>query len=58
MDSASTQASRDSRTKALTLTGTQFRIASHSKAFTATAIMQLVADGTLRLDDRVFDHLS
>jgi D-alanyl-D-alanine carboxypeptidase len=37
---------------------TRFRIASHSKVFTATAIMQLVADGTLRLDDRVSDHLS
>ena len=28
-----------------------FRIASHSKTFTATAIMQLVQDGRLRLDD-------
>jgi CubicO group peptidase (beta-lactamase class C family) len=37
--------------------GTRFRIASHSKVFTATAIMQLVAGGLLRLDDRVADHL-
>ena len=36
---------------------TRFRIASHSKTFTATAVMQLVADGALRLDDRVVDHL-
>jgi CubicO group peptidase (beta-lactamase class C family) len=28
-----------------------FRIASHSKTFTATAIMQLVEHGRLRLDD-------
>lgn len=30
---------------------TLFRIASHSKTFTATAIMQLVEDGSVRLDD-------
>jgi CubicO group peptidase (beta-lactamase class C family) len=30
-----------------------FRIASHSKTFTATAIMQLVEQGTVRLDDTV-----
>ncbi|MET0908278.1 MAG: serine hydrolase domain-containing protein [Ilumatobacteraceae bacterium] len=30
-----------------------FRIASHSKTFTATAVMQLLERGTLRLDDRV-----
>lgn len=35
-----------------------FRIASHSKTFTATAIMQLVEQGRLRLDDRASDHLS
>jgi CubicO group peptidase (beta-lactamase class C family) len=38
-------------------TTTRFRIASHSKVFTATAIMQLVADGVLRLDNRVSEHL-
>lgn len=32
-------------------TGHLFRIASHSKTFTATAIMQLVEQGTVRLDD-------
>lgn len=30
-----------------------FRVASHSKTFTATAIMQLVEAGTLRLDDPI-----
>jgi CubicO group peptidase (beta-lactamase class C family) len=34
-----------------------FRIASHSKTFTATAIMQLVEQGRLRLDDRASAHL-
>ena len=34
-----------------------FRIASHSKTFTATAIMQLVEGGRLRLDDAVSRHL-
>jgi D-alanyl-D-alanine carboxypeptidase len=35
-----------------------FRIASHSKTFTAIAIMQLVERGQLRLDDRISNHLS
>ena len=35
-----------------------FRIASHSKTFTATALMQLQEQGKLRLDDYVVDHLS
>jgi CubicO group peptidase (beta-lactamase class C family) len=34
-----------------------FRIASHSKTFTATAIMQLLERGALRLDDRLADHI-
>jgi CubicO group peptidase (beta-lactamase class C family) len=34
-----------------------FRIASHSKVFTATAVMQLVERGLLRLDDRAGERL-
>src|SRR5262249_40257578 len=34
-----------------------FRIASHSKTFTATAIMQLVEQQRLRLDDRLQQHV-
>jgi CubicO group peptidase (beta-lactamase class C family) len=34
-----------------------FRVASHSKMFTATAVLQLVESGQLRLDDRVASHL-
>ena len=34
-----------------------FRIASHSKTFTATAIMQLQEKGKLRIDDLVVDYL-
>lgn len=36
---------------------TRFRIASHSKVFTATAVMRLVEQGRMRLDDRLADHL-
>jgi CubicO group peptidase (beta-lactamase class C family) len=35
-----------------------FRVASHSKMFTATAIMQLVEQGKLRLDDRASAYVS
>ncbi len=34
-----------------------FRIASHSKPVTATAIMQLVEKGLVRLDDKITDYL-
>lgn len=34
-----------------------FRVASHSKTFTATAIMQLVEAGKLNLDDKMSEHL-
>src|SRR5262245_40200882 len=36
---------------------TKFRMASHSKMFTAIAIMQLREDGKLRLDDPVAKYL-
>jgi D-alanyl-D-alanine carboxypeptidase len=35
-----------------------FRVASHSKTFTAVAILQLQEKGRLRIDDNVIDHLS
>ncbi|RZT12882.1 CubicO group peptidase (beta-lactamase class C family) [Kribbella sp. VKM Ac-2569] len=35
-----------------------FRIASHSKTFTGTAIFQLVEQGRLRLDDKVAQHVT
>ncbi|WP_372697108.1 serine hydrolase domain-containing protein [Arthrobacter sp. JSM 101049] len=37
--------------------GHQFRIASHSKMFTATAILQLADAGALTLEDALADHL-
>jgi len=37
--------------------GTQYRIGSITKTFTATAIMQLYAAGALDLDDRLGEHL-
>lgn len=38
-------------------TSTIFRIASQSKSFTATALMQLQEEGKLRIDDYVIDYL-
>lgn len=35
----------------------QFRVASHSKTFTASGIMRLVEAGKLRLDDRAGEHV-
>lgn len=35
-----------------------FRIASHSKTFTATAVLQLVEQGRLRLDDKAEMHVT
>src|SRR2546423_10951033 len=37
---------------------TKFRMASHSKLFTAIAIMQLREEGKLRLDDPVVKYLT
>ncbi len=34
-----------------------FRVASHSKTFTATAVMQLMEGGKLRLDDRLAQYI-
>jgi len=36
---------------------TLYRVASHSKLFTASAIMRLYEQGKLRLDDLIVDHL-
>ena len=44
----------DKDTKELMTPGNRFRIASISKPFTATAIMKLVEQGKLRLQDKVF----
>jgi CubicO group peptidase (beta-lactamase class C family) len=44
-------------TKEKTTPDTLYRIASHSKLFTASAIMKLFAEGKLRLDDPICDHL-
>src|SRR3954466_10296972 len=38
-------------------TGHLFRIASHSKTFTATAVLQLVEAGRMRLDDPIGAHV-
>jgi CubicO group peptidase (beta-lactamase class C family) len=47
----------DLETKTRVTERTSFRLASLTKPFTAMAIMQLVGDGRLRLDDRVRDIL-
>src|ERR1043166_9664114 len=47
----------DTRAKTPMTPGTKFRMASHSKLFTATAIMQLREQGKLRLDDPVSKYL-
>lgn len=48
----------DLETKSPVTERTNFRLASLTKGFTAMAVMLLVADGRLRLDDRVGDILS
>jgi CubicO group peptidase (beta-lactamase class C family) len=48
----------DVAAKRLMTPQTKFRMASHSKLFTATAIMQLREQGKVRLDDPVSQHLS
>lgn len=48
----------DTQTRTPVTPSTKFRMASHSKVFTATAIMQLRDQGKLRLDDPVVQHLS
>ncbi len=47
----------DTQAKRLMTPATKFRMASHSKLFTATAIMQLREQGKLRLDDPVSKYL-
>ena len=47
----------DTSAKIAMTPATKFRMASHSKLFTATAVMQLREQGKLRLDDPVSKHL-
>lgn len=47
----------DEATGAELTTGHLFRVASHSKTFTAVAVLRLVAAGRLRLDDTVAERL-
>ena len=48
----------DLRTKTPMTPATKFRMASHSKMFTAIAIMQLREEGKVRLDDPVAKYLT
>jgi D-alanyl-D-alanine carboxypeptidase len=48
----------DVEKKKLATPKTRYRIASITKLFTATAVMQLRDEGKLSLDDNVIDHLS
>lgn len=47
----------DLEKKKRTTEATRYHIASHSKMFTAVAIMQLAEKGKLRLDDKVASHI-
>lgn len=47
----------DAETEEPLTTAHAFRIASHSKTFTATAVLRLLRDGRLRLDDPVAQHV-
>jgi len=47
----------DTASKTAMTPQTKFRMASHSKLFTAAAIMQLRDEGKLQLDDQVSKHL-
>jgi D-alanyl-D-alanine carboxypeptidase len=47
----------DTASKTAITPQTKFRMASHSKLFTATAVMQLREQGKIRLDDPVSAHL-
>lgn len=47
----------DTASKTAITPHTRFRMASHSKLFTATAVMQLREEGKIRLDDPVSAHL-
>lgn len=47
----------DLETKEKLTTDHVFRVASHSKTFTATAVLQLAEQGKLRIDDAIADYL-
>jgi CubicO group peptidase (beta-lactamase class C family) len=48
----------DVAAKAAATPQTRYRIGSITKTFTALAILQLLEDGSLKLDDRVRDHVT